>query len=522
MTMRPSNAWHTRLQLIVTLVLLGIGWVMLAPVQIGGQTAYVIVSGNSMEPGFHLGDLAIVRAADDYGPGDVVTYRHPTIGLVIHRILSREHNRFVLKGDNNSWLDSYQPTSDEIVGRLWLHIPSAGAFVRHLRTPGNMALLTGLLGAFLMVSVQGSTGKQIRGAHNSTPRRPPAGATLLGEAGQNLASMLALVACLSLALAVFAFTRPVQRQVSEDITYRHSGTFSYEAEVPAGVYDTTTVATGEPIFRRLASSMQVGFTYQLQADQPGEMHGYTRLLAVISDVNGWKRTLELAPETPFTGGAATIEGLLDLQQVQALIDGVEQQTGVHREQYTLAVVPEVVVDSAIGGQQLHETFAPRLVFQMDATQLQLVGGETAGATSQLQPVQPGMVKRERTEPNTLSLLMFDLDVVTARRIALLGLDGSLAGLAALALYWRRARTGHELPRIHAQHGARIIKIAEPNFGAGERMIDVASFEDLAKLVAQDGRMILHREHGTIDHFYVQDAGLIYHYATDERAVEEAA
>src|SRR5215212_5417774 len=106
--MRPLTAWLGRLRLIFTLVLFGVGWAMLAPVQVGGQAAYVIVSGNSMEPGFHLGDLAIVREAADYRPGDIVTYRHPTIGLVIHRIQSREFNHFVLKGDNNSWLDSYQ------------------------------------------------------------------------------------------------------------------------------------------------------------------------------------------------------------------------------------------------------------------------------------------------------------------------------------------------------------------------------------------------------------------------------
>lgn len=80
---------------------------MFAPLQFGGQTAYVIVSGNSMKPVFHRGDLAILRTATDYQSGDIVTYRHPTIGPVIHRIISQDGDRFIFKGDHNTWTDAY-------------------------------------------------------------------------------------------------------------------------------------------------------------------------------------------------------------------------------------------------------------------------------------------------------------------------------------------------------------------------------------------------------------------------------
>jgi signal peptidase I len=69
----------------------------------------VIVNGISMEPGFHKGDLVIILAADSYHVGDIVAYRHPDIGPIIHRIVEQKDDRFVLRGDNNSWLDSYLP-----------------------------------------------------------------------------------------------------------------------------------------------------------------------------------------------------------------------------------------------------------------------------------------------------------------------------------------------------------------------------------------------------------------------------
>ena len=45
------------------------------PLALGGGTTYLATHGISMEPGFHAGDLAILRTADRYAVGDVVAYR---------------------------------------------------------------------------------------------------------------------------------------------------------------------------------------------------------------------------------------------------------------------------------------------------------------------------------------------------------------------------------------------------------------------------------------------------------------
>ena len=43
-----------------------------------------------MEPGFHAGDLAILRTADRYAVGDVVAYRSPILNTVVmHRSCPR-------------------------------------------------------------------------------------------------------------------------------------------------------------------------------------------------------------------------------------------------------------------------------------------------------------------------------------------------------------------------------------------------------------------------------------------------
>jgi len=68
---------------------------------------------------------------------------------VIHRIISVDQDHYILQGDNNSWIDGYQPTDAEIVGKLWLYLPKLGAVINWIRTPINMALTSGLIGGFL-------------------------------------------------------------------------------------------------------------------------------------------------------------------------------------------------------------------------------------------------------------------------------------------------------------------------------------------------------------------------------------
>src|SRR5688500_20357400 len=82
------------------------------PLALGGGTTYVATHGNSMEPGFRTGDLAVLRPATTYSVGDVVGYDSPTLDtIVMHRIVAEVNGRFVLQGDNHDWLDEDEPAA---------------------------------------------------------------------------------------------------------------------------------------------------------------------------------------------------------------------------------------------------------------------------------------------------------------------------------------------------------------------------------------------------------------------------
>lgn len=170
----PETAWSRDLSLVpaavpiarptlrVTLkriwsiasILLTIGvcvfWAMfLRPQSLGGPAAYVLVSGKSMNPLYHTGDLILVRHKASYHVHDIIAYRVPkgdamAGAQVIHRIIGGNGTKgFVVQGDNRTAPDVWRPKQNDIVGSAVLQIPQAVVVLQFARSP----LLLGLLAA---------------------------------------------------------------------------------------------------------------------------------------------------------------------------------------------------------------------------------------------------------------------------------------------------------------------------------------------------------------------------------------
>lgn len=108
--------------------------VVFGPRELGGASSYIVISGNSMEPTYHRGDLVIVRERAEYHEGDIVVYRHPLIGRVIHRVIGREGSRYVLQGDNNKFVDAFRPGAGDTIGEAVVHVPQVGGLLVRWRS----------------------------------------------------------------------------------------------------------------------------------------------------------------------------------------------------------------------------------------------------------------------------------------------------------------------------------------------------------------------------------------------------
>jgi signal peptidase len=149
---------------VALVIVLCVFWAMfLRPQSLGGPAGYVLVSGKSMLPLYHTGDLVLVRRKESYRVGDIIAYRvpqgDPMAGAqVIHRIIGGDAKRgFVVQGDNRSGADVWRPKPNDIVGAASLQIPHAVVLLQLLRSP----LLLGLLAAsFVFVFLLGSGKKE--------------------------------------------------------------------------------------------------------------------------------------------------------------------------------------------------------------------------------------------------------------------------------------------------------------------------------------------------------------------------
>ena len=512
-------------------VLFGL-WFFLAPQQLGGSTAYVTTVGNSMEPVLHGGDLVVVRASSNYQVGDVVAYHSRQLDeVVLHRIIARDGDRYVLKGDHNTWLDSDRPTQDELIGKMQVTLPGLGRRLHIFRTPAAISAavglgVLGLLGGRKRMRRRKDRGKDRRkdrgkdraaetaSGSNGNGRRPD-GPAPIGSGNATIAAFSTL-AILALALGLFAFVTPTVVTTHRDAIYDQEGSFSYRSVAPDGraVYGTDVITTGDPVYLRLTHSVAIAFDYRFASPAPVDASGTARLVAEVNDVNGWSRTLGLSPMAPFTGQEVTIRGVLDLGALHDMTADLEKLTGVERTQYSVALMPEIEFDGTVAGQPVSETFAPRLDFLIDDFQLQLAPAPTSfpgqKPIDSLNPTSGGMVTVEGTALKRFSV--FGLGVgVEPLRIVCLGLElFALAGLLVIVWSRWRAARGGEAALIQARFGRWLVPV-RGSATAGGRTVDVESFDSLARLATHYGQVILHEGRDGSHLYLVEEDGVTYRY-----------
>jgi signal peptidase I len=133
---------------IVLLIAACAFWAMfLRPQSLGGSAGYVLVSGHSMNPLYHTGDMILVRRHSSYTIGDIIAYKVPkgdamAGAQVIHRIVGGNATKgFVVQGDNRTAPDVWRPKNGDIVGSATLQIPQAVVVLQYLRSPVLLGLL---------------------------------------------------------------------------------------------------------------------------------------------------------------------------------------------------------------------------------------------------------------------------------------------------------------------------------------------------------------------------------------------
>jgi len=495
------------------LVLISALWFTFAPVQFGGQASYVLIAGASMEPSLHYGDLIIGHEERTYNVGDVVTYRHPTIGPVIHRIIEREGDTYTFKGDNNDWIDSYEPKSSELIGKSWIHIPGAANIILKLRSSLGIVLLSFAFGFMVLLTFSRNSlisEKQPKKDNQTVTERSRS----LYFSGYLEGMLFALFAILlgAILLGVFAFSAPLTQSVPADIPYEHRGTFSYNAVGSPSIYDQGKIEPGEAIFHALTHEFDLAFTYQLSTPEIKNLDGSYQISLEVSEPNGWRRQIELSPDTEFQGESFSTEATVNLGYILTLIDRLKTNTSLNRQVFNVDIVADVNVQGNLGDLTFEDTFTPSLKFQLDETQFYLAGSSPFGeGIDPLSPVQSGFLPRQQQVPATLNILGLKPTVQTARWIAGVTLGISLLGIAAILYPFLRASMQSPSEKIRIQFREVLLDIRELPEKAASEDIEVDRFEDLAKLAEKTGSMILHYVEANQHTYLLQEGDITYRF-----------
>ena len=82
------------------------------------------VSSNSMVPTFKKGDFIIIKKQTEYAVGDIITYiarEENQTYYVTHRIIEKNEDEYITKGDANNREDLQSVKSDDIKGKVLFH-----------------------------------------------------------------------------------------------------------------------------------------------------------------------------------------------------------------------------------------------------------------------------------------------------------------------------------------------------------------------------------------------------------------
>lgn len=469
-------------------------WLLLAPTSVGGSTSYVVIHGSSMAPRFLTGDLAVIRASHDYDVGDVVAYHSDLLDTtVMHRIVAVHNGRYTFKGDKNSWLDPERPTRSELIGKLAVRVPQGGVWLYRVTGPVGLGLM-----AFALLMSGGTvtwTRHRKRKPTMSQHAQRARPTFTLGTLSPNLSSA-AIVAAglgfLGLVVGLFAFTSPIEARVTDKTPSGRSVVFSYTAQVPRSpAYDGTTVHSPDPVFRALADTVEVRYSYQ---GEPGSV----AVTAELSAASGWHSTIPLAGPTTFETDRFDASVPLDLPALERRADRAAAVIGIPADQLTVTVRPRfVTADGTV--------FEPDLALSLSTTEL------TAVDSSSLRVKDPDTVTTTTTRQGKLGVLGYEISVMNARLASVALLLLALLTALVVAGLARLGAPTSEGAAIRRQHANLLVRVEPMPTPRGRPVIDVSEFTTLVKLAERYGLLVLHWSRSDVETFVVQDESTTYRY-----------
>jgi hypothetical protein len=175
----------------------------------------------------------------------------------------------------------------------------------------------------------------------------------------------------------------------------------------------------------------------------------------------------------------------------------------------LEIITQVAMTANAAGNQISDSFEPKLVFKFDEVHFFLTTPN--GQDDPLRLSKQSSANNPSVEANRLSLLGWEPPIGTVREIGLLGLALSLSGLLiVVSRIFMMAQQSQEA-LIRLRYGTLLVNVYEQEIEPASRCIDVTTIDELAKLAERHNTVILHMTLNFLHYYLVQCNGITYRY-----------
>ncbi len=269
-----------------------------------------------------------------------------------------------------------------------------------------------------------------------------------------------------------------------------------------------TAGPENPIITKLVDSMNMSFSYHLASSQPVKKLDETVMIdAVLESPEKWSKTIEVVPLTNKSGDF-TVTFPLDLKQLSALFDDIQQETGVAASARDLAIRAKVRVLADTDFGKIDENFTQSI-------NTDLKGDEIAWSDN-LTKSEPGSIKATRVVARPEEFLGRP---VPQTRVLLAVVTGIILVLFAFSLFWFLRRRQEKLTPVEkatrqAQKKYKniMVEVKElPEVKPGEAVIALNSLDDLVRTAEGLLKPVLHKAEGQGHIYCVFDAATRYEH-----------
>lgn len=112
--------------------------------------SYFEVASNSMKKEFKKGNIIIIKLTNKFDVDDIVTYKDSDF-FVTHRVIEKNSDYFIPKGDNNN-TDDGKIDNKNVIGVYQPKLNFIGDFIELMR---NQYIIMGILIVFIIIDICG-------------------------------------------------------------------------------------------------------------------------------------------------------------------------------------------------------------------------------------------------------------------------------------------------------------------------------------------------------------------------------